>query len=128
MIGENLKLLRKRKGISQEEIATDLGLTRSSYSGYENAVMKNLKQRIDSLDVTDKIFDVVVPIEKKIKVKNGKRVEVEEKVYPGILPVFVGKADWANGSKHRQQYRSCRRNAHGTNATEMLNQWNHWLS
>jgi transcriptional regulator with XRE-family HTH domain len=38
MIGENLKLLRKRKSVSQEEIAGDLGLTRSSYSGYENGV------------------------------------------------------------------------------------------
>jgi len=38
MIGENLKLLRKRKGVSQEELALDLGLTRSSYSGYENGV------------------------------------------------------------------------------------------
>ena len=38
MIGENLKLLRKRKGVSQEELAVDLGLTRSSYSGYENGV------------------------------------------------------------------------------------------
>ena len=38
MIGENLKLLRKRRGVSQEEIATELGLTRSTYSGYENGI------------------------------------------------------------------------------------------
>jgi transcriptional antiterminator NusG len=58
-----------------------------TYSGYENAVMRNLKQRIESLDMSDKIFDVVVPIEKKIKVKGGKRVEVEEKIYPGYVLV-----------------------------------------
>lgn len=58
-----------------------------TYSGYENAVLKNLKQRIESLGMENKIFNVVVPIEKKIKVKNGKRVEVEEKVYPGYVLV-----------------------------------------
>ncbi len=58
-----------------------------TYSGYENAVQKNLKQRTESLDISDRIFDVVVPTEKKIKVKNGKRVEVEEKVYPGYILV-----------------------------------------
>jgi transcriptional antiterminator NusG len=67
-----------------------------TYSGYENAVLKNLKQRIDSLDVSDKIFDVVVPVEKKIKVKAGKRVEVEEKVYPGyvLVDMIVNDDTW----------------------------------
>ena len=60
-----------------------------TYSGYENAVLKNLKQRIESLNMGDKIFDVVVPTEKKIKVKAGKRVEVEEKVYPGYVLVSM---------------------------------------
>lgn len=58
-----------------------------TYAGYENAVMRNLKQRIESLDMQDKIFDVVVPTEKKIKIKAGKRVEVEEKFYPGYILV-----------------------------------------
>jgi len=40
-----------------------------TYSGYENAVMRNLKQRIESLGMEDKIFDVIVPTEKKIKIK-----------------------------------------------------------
>ena len=44
-----------------------------TYSGYEENVAKNLRQRIDSLDMQDKIFDVLVPTEKKIKIKNGKR-------------------------------------------------------
>lgn len=67
-----------------------------TYSGYENAVLKNLKQRIESLDLTERIFDVVVPIEKKIKVKNGKRVEVEEKVYPGyvLVDMIVDDYTW----------------------------------
>ncbi|MDB5188967.1 MAG: nusG [Candidatus Nomurabacteria bacterium] len=58
-----------------------------TYSGYENAVLRNLRQRIDSLGMEDKIFNVVVPTEKKIKIKGGKRVEVEEKVYPGYILV-----------------------------------------
>ena len=58
-----------------------------TYSGYENAVLRNLRQRIDSLGMEDKIFHVVVPTEKKIKIKAGKRVEVEEKVYPGYILV-----------------------------------------
>jgi transcription termination/antitermination protein NusG len=67
-----------------------------TYSGYENAVMRNLKQRIESLDLGSKIFDVVVPIEKKIKVKGGKRVETDEKVYPGyvLVDMIVDDNTW----------------------------------
>ena len=58
-----------------------------TYAGYENAVERNLKQRIESLGMESKIFDVVVPTEKKIKVKSGKRVVEEEKIYPGYILV-----------------------------------------
>ena len=58
-----------------------------TYAGYENAVMRNLKQRIESLGMEDKIFSVIVPTEKKIKIKGGKRVEEEEKIYPGYILV-----------------------------------------
>jgi transcriptional antiterminator NusG len=58
-----------------------------TYAGYENAVMRNLKQRIESLGMEGKIFNVVVPTEKKIKIKGGKRVEEEEKIYPGYILV-----------------------------------------
>lgn len=58
-----------------------------TYAGYENAVMRNLKQRIDSLGMQDKIFAVIVPTEKKIKIKAGKRTETEEKIYPGYILV-----------------------------------------
>jgi transcription termination/antitermination protein NusG len=67
-----------------------------TYSGYENAVLRNLKQRIESLGVGDKIFGVVVPTEKKIKIKGGKRVEVEEKLYPGyvLVDMIVTDDSW----------------------------------
>src|SRR5690349_15802268 len=58
-----------------------------TYAGYENAVQRNLKQRIESLGMDDKIFNVIVPTEKKIKIKAGKRTETEEKIYPGYILV-----------------------------------------
>ena len=58
-----------------------------TYAGYENAVERNLKQRIESLGMEGKIFSVVVPTEKKIRVKAGKRIVEEEKIYPGYILV-----------------------------------------
>ncbi|MEK7464500.1 MAG: transcription termination/antitermination protein NusG [Patescibacteria group bacterium] len=58
-----------------------------TYSGYEDAVARYLKQRIESLAMNDKIFNVIVPKEVKIKVKNGKRHKMEEKIYPGYVLV-----------------------------------------
>ncbi len=58
-----------------------------TYSGYENAAARNLKQRIESFNISHKIFDVVVPKQKIVKKKGEKRVEVEEQVYPGYLLV-----------------------------------------
>ncbi len=64
-----------------------------TYAGYENAVARNLKQRIDSLNMNDKIFNVIVPVEKKIKIKGNKRVEEEEKIYPGYILVDMVVTD-----------------------------------
>lgn len=64
-----------------------------TYSGYEDAVTRYLKQRIDSLEMNDKIFNVIVPKEKKIKIKNGKRKEVEEKIYHGYVLVEMIMSD-----------------------------------
>lgn len=58
-----------------------------TYSGYEEAVARYLKQRVETLAMEDKIFNVVVPKEKKIKIKGGRRTTVEEKVYPGYVLV-----------------------------------------
>lgn len=58
-----------------------------TYSGYEDAVTQYLKQRVDSFGMNDKIFNIIVPKEKKIKIKNGKRRMVEEKIYPGYVLV-----------------------------------------
>jgi transcriptional antiterminator NusG len=67
-----------------------------TYSGYEDAVAKALKQRVESLGMEDKIFNVLVPKEKKIKIKDGKRKTVEEKVYPGyvLVEMVVTNDSW----------------------------------
>ncbi|PLX21945.1 transcription termination/antitermination protein NusG [Candidatus Parcubacteria bacterium] len=58
-----------------------------TYSGYEENVAQNLRQRIESMDMEDKIFNILIPIEKKIKIKNGKRKVTEEKIFPGYIMV-----------------------------------------
>lgn len=67
-----------------------------TYAGYEHAVERNLKQRVESLGMQDKIFNVLVPTEKVIKVKNGKRQEVDEKFYPGyvLVDMIVTDDSW----------------------------------
>lgn len=67
-----------------------------TYSGYEEAVARNLKQRIESMGMEDKIFNVLVPTEKKIKIKGGKRQVVEEKIYPGyvLIEMIVTDDSW----------------------------------
>lgn len=64
-----------------------------TYSGYENAVARNLKHRIESLGMEDRIFNVIVPTEKKIVTKGGKRVTKEEKIYPGYVLVDMVVTD-----------------------------------
>ena len=67
-----------------------------TYSGYEEAVARNLKQRIASMNMQDQIFDVIVPTEKKVSVKGGKRVEINEKIYPGyvLVHMIVNDESW----------------------------------
>lgn len=67
-----------------------------TYSGYEENVAKNLRERIEALNMQDYIFDVLVPKEKKIKIKNGKRRVVEEKIYPGyvLVDMLVTDESW----------------------------------
>ncbi len=67
-----------------------------TYSGYEDAVARYLLQRVDSLEMHDKIFNVLVPKEKKVKIKNSKRKTVEEKIYPGyvLVDMLMGEDSW----------------------------------
>jgi len=58
-----------------------------TYVGYEDSVAENLRQKVEGLGLENMIFNVLVPKEKKIKIKGGKKQIVEEKIYPGY--VFV---------------------------------------
>jgi transcriptional antiterminator NusG len=56
-----------------------------TYAGYENKVKSNLESRISSMNMEDLIYEVIIPMEEVIEVKNGKRVAVQRKVFPGYL-------------------------------------------
>ena len=72
----------------EEEAASDRDwFVIHCYSGYENKVRYNLEQRIETMDMKNKIFDVVVPTEEEIEVKDGKRRTVERRVFPGYILV-----------------------------------------
>jgi len=67
-----------------------------TYSGYEEQVADSLRQRIESLGMQDKIFDVIVPKEKQIEIKNGKRRTVEKRIFPGyvLVDMIVDDYSW----------------------------------
>lgn len=67
-----------------------------TYAGYEEQVADSLLQRIESLGMQDKIFDVIVPKERQIEIKNGKRKVVEKKIFPGyvIVDMIVTDDSW----------------------------------
>lgn len=80
----------------EEEVDAELGAEEEDgrawyvvhcYSGYENKVRHNLEQRIETMGMKDKIFDIVVPTEEEIEVKEGKRRTVERRVFPGYILV-----------------------------------------
>jgi transcriptional antiterminator NusG len=67
-----------------------------SYSGYENKVKKNLEHRIESLGMQDKIFEVVVPTEEEIELKDGQRRTVERRIFPGyiLVDMIMSEDSW----------------------------------
>ena len=71
--------------IQDEKLASRQWYAVHTYSGYEEAVARYLKQRVEMLGMEDKIFKIIVPTEKKVRVKSGKRQTSEEKVYPGYV-------------------------------------------
>ena len=67
-----------------------------SYSGYENKVKKNLEQRIESMGMQDKIFQVIVPTEEEIEIRGGERRIVERRVFPGyiLVEMIMDETSW----------------------------------
>ena len=68
------------------------------YSGYESKVKHNLEQRIDSMEMQDKIFQVVVPTEDEIEVRDGKRRVIERRVFPGYILVQMKQVRLPDGT------------------------------
>ncbi|MCX6794296.1 MAG: transcription termination/antitermination protein NusG [Candidatus Gottesmanbacteria bacterium] len=64
-----------------------------TYSGHENKVSANLKQRIDTMKLADKIFEIIVPTRNVVTVKHGKKEEQKEKIFPGYILVKMVLAD-----------------------------------
>lgn len=64
-----------------------------TYSGYEEKVADSIRQRINAVDMADKIFDVMVPKEKQIEIKNGKRKVVEKRIFQGYALVEMKLTD-----------------------------------
>ena len=67
-----------------------------TYSGYEESVAHNLRQRVESYGMEDLIFQILIPTEKKIKIKNGKRKVITEKIFPGyvMIEMIVTDDSW----------------------------------
>ena len=67
-----------------------------TYSGYENKVKANLESKIHSMGMEDKIFNVIVPVEKETEKRNGKEKVVERKIFPGyvLLEMIVDERSW----------------------------------
>lgn len=72
-------MVRKRYDSSKQWYAVH------TYSGYEDKVSESIRQRINAVDMADKIFDVMVPKEKQIEIKNGKRKVVDRKIFQGYV-------------------------------------------
>jgi transcriptional antiterminator NusG len=64
-----------------------------TYSGYENKVKTNLEKRVESMNMEDKIFRVLVPMEDEIEIKNGKKKVSKRKVFPGYVLVEMNMTD-----------------------------------
>ncbi len=90
------RLARRSDGAEQEP---DDGQPQASwyvihtYSGYENKVRQNLQHRVESMDVADRIFEVIVPTQDEIEIKGGQRQTVQRKVFPGYVLVKMKMDD-----------------------------------
>lgn len=93
---EEIKEVRSKKLLTLKQSGERNWYVIHTYSGYEEQVADSLRQRIESLGMQDKIFDVVVPKEKQIEIKNGKRKIVEKRIFPGyvLVDMIVTDDSW----------------------------------
>ncbi len=107
---KNNQLSNSANPDQEEKVRTSFSLSKSSgkqlgerhwyvihtYSGFEEQVRDSLKQRVESLNLESKIFDIIVPKEKQIEIKNGKRKVVERRIFPGyvMIDMIVDDESW----------------------------------
>ncbi len=91
-----MALTPNRPGAQSGKSETRQWYAVQTYSGYEEAVARYLTQRVESLAMSDKIFNILVPKEKTVRVKGGKRQTVEEKIYPGyvLVEMILAEDSW----------------------------------
>lgn len=91
-----LSVMPKKKLLTLKQSGERNWYVIHTYAGYEEQVADSLKQRIESLSMQDKIFDVIVPKEKQIEIKNGKRTTVEKRIFPGyvLVDMIVTDDSW----------------------------------
>lgn len=90
---EQTKQKPERRLLGQKQAGERGWYVIHTYTGYEDQVADTLRQRIESLGMTDKVFDVIVPTEKQIEIRNGKRKTIEKKIFPGYLLVEMEVTD-----------------------------------
>lgn len=89
------RLAQRREELAEGESGEQQGrwYVVHTYSGYENKVRQNLLHRIDTMDVADKIFEVVVPTQEEVEISGGQRRSVQRKVFPGYVLVRMAMDD-----------------------------------
>jgi transcriptional antiterminator NusG len=79
--------LAQKRGVVREGDQQGEWYVLHTYSGYENKVRQNLLHRVETMDVADKVFEVVIPMQEEIEIRGGQRHTVQRKVFPGYVLV-----------------------------------------
>jgi transcriptional antiterminator NusG len=89
------RLLAKRAGEAETPAEPQQGqwYVLHTYSGYENKVKKSIETRIEALDLTDRVYEIVVPTQDEIEIRSGQRHTVQKKVFPGYVLVRMEMDD-----------------------------------
>jgi transcriptional antiterminator NusG len=89
------RLLAKRASEAGQQAETPAGkwYVLHTYSGYENKVRKSIETRIEALDLTDRVYEIVVPTQDEIEIRSGQRHTVQKKVFPGYVLVRMEMDD-----------------------------------
>ena len=89
------RLMAKRAGEADApaEVLEGQWYVLHTYSGYENKVKKSIETRIEALDLTDRVYEIVVPTQEEIEIRSGQRHQVQKKVFPGYVLVRMEMDD-----------------------------------